>query len=184
MACNGFLSSVSGGESKTVKAEECVNSVTAAARSRSTERLSRGSRAGDGCSPCEGTQPTVTPLQSQLDNSCAPCRKPPLADRQERFCPFRGFESTGESLLLAFPRPACRPHVTRKSFTSQQYEFLDGERCKHDARLLPSELGTRAAVPALREGQPRRMHDTLLTCGLGAYSHHVGVSEHRRPCDL
>ena len=79
--------------------------MTAAARSRSTERLSRGSRAGDGCGPCEGKQPTATPLQPQLDKSCTPCRKPPSADRQERFCPFRGFESAGESSLLALPRP-------------------------------------------------------------------------------
>ena len=158
--------------------------MTAAARSRSTERLSRGSRAGDGCGPCEGTQPPATPLQAQLDNSCAPCRKPPVADRQEGFCPYRGFESTGESLLLALPRPGCCPHVTRKPSTSHQYEFLDRERCKHDARLLPSELGTRAGVPALREGQPRRKHDSLLNCVLGAYSHHVNVIEHRCPCEL
>ena len=158
--------------------------MTAVARSRSTERLSRGSRAGDGCGPCEGSQPTATPLQSQLDNSCAPCRKPPVADRQEGFCPFRGFESTGESSLLALPRPDCRPHVTRKPFTSHQYELLDGEQCKHDARLLPSELGERARVPALREGQPKRMHDSLLTCGLEAYGRHVNVIEHRCSCDL
>ena len=132
--------------------------MTAAARSRSTERLSRGSRAGDGCGPCEGPQLTATPLQSQLDSSYIPCRKPPVADRQEGFCPFRGFESAGQFWLLAPSRPGSFLHMIEIPFTSLHCNFLDGRWCKHDARLLPSEVGKGSkALLCVRGSQDYRM---------------------------